>query len=517
MTHKMQDITKQSGPEHLKHLVSLGILSEADLPHVELYARERYLPLSASLVLQYLAFRRAQGPVEVYDFKPILSRPGNQAADAEKMFEALAKAELIDKNGLLMLRHWATRNPGASDVELLAMAAAIARFGEFMNPNHLLAYMEDLRDAKVVIPDMFDRWYAQVASGLLQSPTDLLALCRHAVVVDTLPGATGNDVFLEALHRKTASVLPQLAFRDFSWEWVLDENPEGLADAITVQLAVGDQYYRMLSHVDRDPENPDRIVSVDPKSYYKIFNKVLLDLQSPFRLHHVPIPALPTDDVHEYKSRWGVIALQEAQVDVVAQPEPQFMRPFINLSEERYQPVISTDMWRSAFQLFESIGLFAHLRPDQIFRFGDLAFQQYLADYTDFLGAFPDIILYYDGESGAATNPYCNLLSDLSGIAHGRFVPEDMAEETDEEDADLTHLSFTIKGKYYSGLLQQNDTTIDDKFWKLVQRANSEMYPGTGFYNVATTPGTRMVMYLTQAQVDALHKLKGFELEPMHG
>jgi len=41
MTHKMQDIIKQSGLEGLKPLVSQGILSEGDLPHVELYARER--------------------------------------------------------------------------------------------------------------------------------------------------------------------------------------------------------------------------------------------------------------------------------------------------------------------------------------------------------------------------------------------------------------------------------------------------------------------------------------------
>jgi hypothetical protein len=517
MTHKMQDIIKQSGLEGLKPLVSQGILSEGDLPHVELYARERYLPLSPSLVLQYLAFRRAQGPVEVYDFKPILAHPGGQAADAEKLLEALAKADLLDKNGLLMLRHWAARNPGRSDVELLAMSAAVARFGEFMQPEHLLAYMEDLRDAKVVVPELFDRWHTQVAAGLLQSPTDLLALCRHAVVVDTLPGMAGNDVFLEALHRKTASVLAQLHFKDFSWEWVLDAGEEGLADAITVQLNVGGQYYRMLSHIDRDPEHPDRIVSIDAKSYYRIFNKALLDLQSPYRLHHVPFPVLPTDDVVEYTSRWGIIALQESQVGAVAQLEPQFLRPFITLSEERFQPVINTDMWRSAFQLFEKTGLFDHLTPEQIFHFGEQAFQQYLFDFTDFLGQFPDIILHYDGESGATTTPYCKLLTDLSGITHGRFVPEDMAEETDEEDVDLTHLSFTIKGKYYSGLLQQNDTTYDEKFWKLVQRANAEMYPGTGFYNVATEPGTRMVMYLTQAQADALHKLEGFHLEPMHG
>jgi hypothetical protein len=214
------------------------------------------------------------------------------------------------------------------------------------------------------------------------------------------------------------------------------------------------------------------------------------------------------------QSAWGIVALTAKQSPVLNQVEPQFFTPYLAISHEQFLPAINTSAWKTAFERFLAIGLFDYLDEETVMACGEQAFQGFLSNYVDFLAYFPDMVLFYDGETGITTEPYRHLLAALEKIAHGRFMPEDISDEYDPASTDPFHLSFTLKGKYYSANLSHNDTAYDPVFWRLVKRANVEMNPGAGFYNIRTDGTSKAIVYLTSQQYSAMQDIPDMRIEP---
>lgn len=511
MNSKVMEPTSHRMAEVFSALLSSGLVQAQDYPLLEQYARERYQPMTPSTVLAFLANQKTDY-MEVVGFQPLVSRGNGAKADVSSVVGHLRKARLLTGEEEKALLYWVANEKDLTEADLLGMASAVALYSEYVTPEKLLHFLHELEHARIADPERVDHWRQQMKTEAVVDHYLLLQACKNSVLFNpSSENRTTNEWLLE-LHRKTASVLPELAFDEFAWRWV-DEG-QGDSDAICVQLTIGDGFYRMRSQVTRHESDPNQIVSIDEKKYYKIFNKYLIDKQSPYRLHLVRMPSLPFR-LNGQGRRWGIIALQEKQAAVLRRNDPVFLKPYIDISDEPFHPVHGTEHWRKAIAQYSAAGLFDYLTPQEIFNHGEWAFQGDLTDYVDLLSAFPNMLLFFDGETGLIDAPYAHLLAQLEAISHGRFVPEDISDEYDPELDAPSHLSFTLKGKYYSAMLLQMDSSCDPAFWRLVQRANAEMHPGTGFYNISGSDDIDAIIYLTDRQRDMLRKVPGMKMKPV--
>ncbi len=491
-------------------LLSSGLVQAQDFPLLEQYARERYQPMTPATVLAFLASRRTAF-MEVVGFQPLMSRGDGATADVSNVVRLLRKARLLSAEEEKALLHWASREKGLSEADLLGMASAVALYDEYVMPDKLHLFLDELQQARIADPLRADYWRKQIDAGAVKDHYLLLQACNNSLMLSPSPeNGTAVEWLLE-LHRQTASVLPELVFEEFAWSWVDAE--QGQSDTICVQMTIHGGFYRMRSQVARHETGRDPILSIDEKSYYKIFNKYLVDQRSPYRLHLVRMPTLPFN-TNDQGKRWGIIALQEKQAAVLRRYDPVFLKPYIDLSNEPFHPVHGTEHWRKAIAQFSAAGLFDYLTPQEIFNRGEWAFQGDLTDYVDLLSAFPNMLLFFDGETGLTEAPYAHLLLQLQAISHGKFAPEDISDEYDPNLDTPSHLSFTLRGKYYSAMLLQMDTSCDPAFWRLVQRANTERHPGTGFYNISGSEEVDAIIYLTDRQRELLRRVPGMMMKP---
>ncbi|MDX2134852.1 MAG: hypothetical protein SFV52_08705 [Saprospiraceae bacterium] len=511
MNTKVMEPTSQRMAEVFSALLSSGLMQAQDFPLLEQYARERYQPMTPSTILAFLANQKT-AYMEVVGFQPLVSRDNGAMADVSSVVGHLRKARLLTGEEEKALLYWITREKDLSEADLLGMASAVALYSEYVTPEKLLIFLDELQHARIADPEQVAHWRNEMMTEAVIDHYLLLQTCRNSVLLSPWPEIMTTDEGLLELHRKTASVLPELAFEEFAWSWV--DDGQGHSDAICVQLTIGDGFYRMRSQVARHESDPHQIVSIDEKNYYKIFNKYLIDQHSPYRLHLVRMPPLPFRMASQCR-RWGIIALLEKQAAVLRRNDPVFLKPYIDISDEPFHPVHGTEHWRKAIAQFSGAGLFDYLTPQEIFNHGEWAFQGDLTDYVDLLSAFPNMLLFFDGETGLIDAPYAHLLAQLEAISHGKFVPEDISDEYDPELDAPSHLSFTLKGKYYSAMLLQMDTSCDPAFWRLVQRANAEMHPGTGFYNISGSDEVDAIIYLTDRQRDMLRKVPGMKMKPV--
>jgi|GEM_PF-1014265 len=510
MTSKILDKTIPWMADCLQIALSNNLLEQQEVAAVEQYARERLAPVTPWLILQYLAIKASLDYIDMASFQPLLrSSDNNKQVPLPELIQKLHNAHLLTAPESEKLRQWSIQHADCSTVELMSMAASIAQYSDFMAPERLLLFLEELAEAGIVDSSTLNQWRNHLQNGQPFHHNDLLRACRHGVVLEQKLQVPMSGDFLLELHQKTASVLPQLAFKDFSWEWL----PE-IADAICVYLSIDGQYYRMRSAATRHPDG-NQPNWIDDHTYYHIFNKALVEQGAPYRLHHVSLQMLPFQPIHPNQSAWGILALTASQAPVLNRVEPQFFTPYIAISQESFQPVLDTSAWKLAFDCFHAIGLFDYLSEEAIIAFGEHAFQGYLTDYVNFLACFPDMLLFYDGETGMNTEPYRHLLSALEAISHGRFMPEDISDEFDPASADPFHLSFTLKGKYYSVNLLHSDTAYDPAFWRMVKRSNDEMNPGAGFYCLSTEDASKAIIYLTTPQFTAFQTLQDMRIEPI--
>jgi len=512
MTSKILDTTSPWVADCLQLALSNNLLGEQDIDAIEQYARERLVPVSPWLILQYLASQASPDYVGMVSFQPMLRMSANKPALVLERIQSLHKAKLLTAQESETLHQWTLQQGDCGIVELLSMAASIAQYSEFMSHERVLLFLEELVDAGVVDAQTLLPWHSPSQKSQPFQHIDVLKACRLSVVLELPLQGAAPDVFLLELHQKTASVLPQLAFQDFSWEWV--PNEQGHPDSICAQLCIGGQYYRMRSTATLDPTGK-QLLDIDHHAYFHIFNKALVDQGAPYRLHHVSLPALPFQQPQTGLSAWGILALTSIQASVLHQVEPPFFTPYLSISDESFLPAIDTPAWKTAFEHFNAIGLFDYLDEETVLACGEQAFQGYLSNYVEFLACFPDMLLFYDGETGITTEPYRHLLTALEHISHHRFMPEDISDEYVPDSTIPFHLSFTLKGKYYSVNLLHSDTAYDPAFWQIVKRSNVERNPGAGFYNICTDGTSKAIIYLTDLQFAAMKAIPYMQIEPM--
>ena len=230
----------------------------------------------------------------------------------------------------------------------------------------------------------------------------------------------------------------------------------------------------------------------------RIFNKVLADEQSPYRLHILMFSFEGTagNNLH-YPS---FIALQEKQTE--AFDNNQCMH-YVMASFENYDNTLTSSKIDSAIAGWTKMGLFSHLSDAEISKaINDVEADDWFS-INGLLADFPRVIYPVDSAFMSPEPPYTKLLNQLSIITHGAFDPTKTVQVKIKGGIKLQYLS---GGKIHYHTFLTSNGWLDDSFPAFVKHLSEENNLPGKFYPLHYE---NAVIYLTQQQHDYAqsHKL----------
>lgn len=420
--------------------------------------------------------------------------------------------EKINKAGLLTDRVYTYTLKGIDSSNYLAEIQMIGHLTEmssrleWLAPNKLLPVVEQLHKNGIVSDSSFLRLQNDIKSGKIESAFQLNDYCKLDRTIDLTKYADDPSVWLEQLHRDIASTMPGLNFTDFSYTATPDSNSsiEGIPGIkFKMSLICNGRVYKHTSVAlnYRSRQGKVRATDMLPISFFRIFNKILADQQSPFRLHCVMFSYATRAD--DNLKNLALIALKGEQTEVfMKQPCLSYML----VSMENYDNTLTSGRVDSTIAEWRKIGLFAHLSEAEISKAIDNVEADDLFSINRLLFNFPQVIYSLDSALMSPRYPYGNLLSHLAGITHGAFIPTRITQTQVKGGVKLQYL---FKGKIHSYTFNTANGWLDDKFPAFMKRISQENNLPSNFYQL---PYENAIIYLTKQQYDyaVKHKLLDF-------
>lgn len=376
------------------------------------------------------------------------------------------------------------------------------------NPRDVRRYLMMLKKTGLISQEGSDKIMKLANSYDLYSDLDILAECKQAVIInlDDLPDYP--EGYMKPFYEKIASLRPELAFTNFS---VKTESYKIPYDTITnyhniVSLRNGGRQYMSKdfyspSDFDKDGRPDNEWKTGDyPES---IFNKILRDRQSTYRLH----PVSKRFSIQQNDSRIGFILLTKMQWDSLREYR------FLPATPQNFKPGITSSGIEKAITLYKKLGLFSHLSPAEYDSCVAAIPAKSIEYYSDILSSFKNLVFDIDLEYGPDDGQYKEITEQIAAISKGHFNPQNIVDEFTWEKRKSFKYGFILNGKSYSTTLGQDDDWLDPKFFELIDTATQEQDKDKAgqFYDLYPADGPRWI-YLTHQQAEILKKAKVIEL-----
>ncbi len=495
--------TESEAKEHLDQLSDIGLLSD-----------RVYQQLQSALTagqIQYLTvlYENALAWTRVVE--------GLQPSSVEERLSTLQQANILSERGRAALS--ANLNEGKIDNEV--------EFLNYIDAALLIDTNNYSEDPYSSFPDIYEA-VAQtlVNANILEDRFDDFEL-----YFSQRDGATFNYSSPSSLG--TVTTVLQIEEED--------ETPESfvnipLDDCSTVCDAViftqfNDRIYEQVSEYwNAQPEITDRLFyssgyseSFPTTQLTKLFNKILRDQNSPYRLY-TTYYGTNVESLEVERHKVGLIALTQEQVEVY----------FDWSRDEIEQQGLNSESIDGIMALFEQVGLLDHLSAGQIADGKIRVSRQYIDHVSQLLGSFEGVFYSPFGESSYAQysylaapqyyadDQYQELTLGLASISRGNFRPISLLTFYDLE-AYREQYSFELNGNRYNQSIDWgdygDDSTEDyedpysDILSFLFSIAASEISAGR-FYQLMDNDTVSGYLFLTDAQYEALQANDLIQLEP---
>lgn len=344
------------------------------------------------------------------------------------------------------------------------------------------------------------------AAGEFRDYTEPLYYLKNFIVIDLQEYPSKPEEHLETIYRKTATVFPGLSFDSMQYKIVKDRR-ESLEDFVVYNLSVtlkaNGNSYRYASYFDAEYKNKveDKLLKI-PENYHQIFNKMLSDQSSPYRLHQVTI------NDHSF----GILAMTKKQFEeLMWSYSGMSVGSYIQVSYENFNNKITQKKIEDAVALYDSIGLFSHLSKEEKMQCINEVLNKEVNYFSDILSSFKNLVFEIDLEYGVDDHQYQALTKQIEAISKGHFAPTNIVDTYTWKNRQSFDYGFTLNGKTYKTKLSQPDDWLDLKFWELIEQALEEQDKNGRFYHLHPNDGIRQI-FLTNEQAEILKKQKMIEL-----
>ena len=503
--------------ENLQQLIECGLIEQnqvEDFEEVLSSTNDRsplvYLGVLYRVETKKLAPFKSMEPgtsffINFGDKKP----PAEQAKINDRLTQYLSKlksCDLIDDKQFDQFKARIDKDDFVHQFLLLKEVFNQAVLTERMNPDKLRVFADKLKSHEIVT-EQYDRLIEDIQQDKLQYPIDFLNYCNKAVIINTMDYPEEPDQYLEPIHRKTASVIPELSFTDFKFDVVVDSlDFDTESSDFIVSLESNGKKYKQVSFYRLYSPSKNRYYGdrIDQQTYYKIFNKILTDLRSPYRLHEVKVYR---SDFAEPEI-FGIIALTEEQADWFHGGGVYF-----SPSYESFKNEITSERIEQAIEEYKKIGLLSHLSAEQIEKAKERISEQDNWSLNDVLMAFPEVILMFDMELGNPEDPYAELVKEYKKISHNEFNPTEISDNFGNVNRDeKVELRFNIGDQLYTRTLDYYGDWIDGEFFSFIASVVSDQNLKGRFYQLYTGGQEASIIYLTPSQYEYVrtHNLLNF-------
>jgi hypothetical protein len=427
-------------------------------------------------------------------------------ARVEKLLDGLVECEVIDDQQRRIVQSQIVPEHLYHPAQVLTKLHYLAAYKAAIAPEPMLAFADSLHRVGIVSDDRYPALKDDIRAGKLTRHYQLLDYVEHGVHFDLAQLSGDAGQYLPVIYRRVADILPELAFTDFQYEIVTDERnstPDYVAYNAVVSFNVNGIPYRHKSFIapDHVGKQYGYLGYIDEQEFYQIFNQVLTDHRSPYRLHLVPASMKYFPGNYQY---FGIIALTQPQTSVLSRGFSLFGIVYA----ESFEHVLTTDEINQAIHTFRQAGLLRHLTPAEV----DSAVAQRPVNIEEFLLSLPDVVFVFDTELANLEHPYEEILQSFARISHGVFHPTNVHDDFDPEH---THgeVTFQLAGQKYRRRFNIHDDWVDTDFLTYVFGLAAERKLAGRFYALPGDGQVAHFIYLTPPQALALKEKYKLELQ----
>ena len=294
----------------------------------------------------------------------------------------------------------------ASRERLLSEALVQTEREDALEPEIVQPRLEALTAAGIMSHEEYTALLEALEDSALRSPIEIFDYISQAQSFDLNDYPFEPERYFPLIHQDIADMLLQAGILrgqigDFSLELVLDEEftsivssfPEHSSlrfyDAV-VSTQLNGHLYQHASDYSPIANNQELGLSIDSEQFVHLFNKILRDQESRYRLY--------TDnrfDPHYDPAQFSVVALTEAQAGV-------YWNGYNANHDSRFTSRRITEI----ITLLKDTGLLAHLSEAEVAEGETLIARSYITHPYEILSAFPNVVLLFDWESAGSENPY---------------------------------------------------------------------------------------------------------------
>lgn len=419
----------------------------------------------------------------------------------------------INKSGLLTDRVYTNTLKGIdsssymAELQVMGHLTEMSSRLEWLAAGRLLPVAEQLHKKGIVSDSSFLRLQNDIKDGKIESAFQLNDYCQLDRVFDLTKYSDDPDVWLEQIHRDIASMVPGLNFTNFSYITLPDTSFSMPEVRFKVSLVCNGRMYKYSSLAFINFKNKQGKISpkeIFVEDFYRIFNKILTDQQSPLRLHSIMFS--PGTTIDDRFRRFALIALRGEQSEIfMHQPCLSYMM----LSMDDYNNSLTSARIDSTIAACREIGLFAHLSETEIEKAIDNTEADNLYTMNKLLSNFPQVVYPLDSALMSPQYPYASILKHLAGITHGALKPDKITQTKVKGGVKLQYLS---KGIVHSYTFNTKNGWLDARFSAFLKHLSQENNLPGAFYLLRYE---NSVIYLTKFQYDyaVKHNLLDFGRE----
>ncbi|HZY80382.1 MAG TPA: hypothetical protein VFE50_12720 [Cyclobacteriaceae bacterium] len=384
-------------------------------------------------------------------------------------------------------------------LELLSVIQEQADRQAVMEPQNIMPLIEKFKQNSIVTTN-YEQLVKDINAKKLESPIELLNYFDRTVKINGADYPKEPEKFLEPIHKETMRVLPELAFTNFKFE-IVDDGKEVMRNDIQYDFICSidshgrtykqRSFYRLYFAESKHYSESE----IDHQEYYKIFNKILADIQSPYRLHHL----VETGTSVLAEGTFIIIALTSEQEEILKKTGLGFF-----LIPEDYSNSTTTVQIEKLISEYQQIGLLKHLTEQQIATGRKNVEQQGNGSVNDVLAGFADIIYSFDMEMGNLQDPYTEITREVSKISHGQFDPTEISDDFDIDRKKQVTIKFTLKGSLYQTKIDINDDWVNPEFFEFINKAARESKLTGQFYFLDGETQVARAIFLTPGQYNRL-------------
>ena len=387
--------------------------------------------------------------------------------------------------------------------EVTAAAAEMAEKAWFLGPQKLEKFAKQLLSKELVTQSGYNEIMDKSAKGLFTTYDQLYPYIKNFVVIDLNKYKGGPEEYLEPVYRLTAASFPGLHFDSLNYT-IAPNKKESDSGFVIIDMAVtlkqGERSYTYSSFYDAEYKNKieDAFIKI-PESYHTVFNKILADRLSPYRLHLVKINP----------GKIGILPLTKEQYSILIWwYDGMRTGGYLEMSHEKFTNKITQKRIQEIISILDSAGLLSHLNIKEKDSCIRAINEKEIIHAGDILSCFKNLVFEInDLEFGIADGQYKGLTERIATASRGQFNPVDIIDTYNFDRNKKFKYGFTLNGKRYERELYQDDDWLDTEFWTLIMAAISEQDKIGSFYPLSPTDGLKAI-YLTKPQADLLQKAK---------